>query len=330
MQRLYDFVHSHPKVAAWIFVISFASAIVGAAGHPQDIANWGDAFAFIGNDLGRWILVIVALAIMAVLALGRAKTSQPPKVRYRKPVKSQDPPTPPEYEYLVLREKVEAELVAVLDEGKALGPDALSSPEYGPYVQWRDKSADFVQTVFGATERQRFSEPYDPPPKTLPRNLEDHLKRLADLRDRPHTWQLQVNAEGLQKAAKQRRYRSPAEQIVNSSAHSSQQEQSEADSHPRDAIQTVLDQGAVIAEQVETMPKYRAVNEIKHWKREALRVLEEHAPDRIAFYQSDPPAPLSQEVWEKAQAMSSTTGYIPLKRDLERRLQRLDEIVRDL
>jgi hypothetical protein len=109
---------------------------------------------------------------------------------------------------------VQRELVAVIEDGKSLGPDIFRPPHYGPYMVWRDKTAAFVMTVFGPVERQRFSESYDPPPTTLARNLEDCQRRLADPRDRPHTWVLRVNAEGLCKAIEERRSLSVAEQIV--------------------------------------------------------------------------------------------------------------------
>ena len=108
----------------------------------------------------------------------------------------------------------EAELVAMIEEGRSLGPDLFRPPDYGPYVLWRDKCSGFIESVFGAVERQRFNEPYDPPPPSLARNLEDHMKRLGDLRDRPHTRTLQVNAEGLSKAAQERRFRSFEERVV--------------------------------------------------------------------------------------------------------------------
>lgn len=104
-----------------------------------------------------------------------------------------------------LEGRIEQELVAILDEGLALGPDAFRPPQFGPYSWWRDQATDFIETVFGATERQRFNEPYEPPPTTLARNVEDHVRRLRDLRDRRETWRLQVNAEGLRKAINERR-----------------------------------------------------------------------------------------------------------------------------
>jgi hypothetical protein len=128
-----------------------------------------------------------------------------------------------------LNEDVRRELVAAIDDGLALGPDAFQPPDYGPYVQWREHTTAFIETVFGAVERQLFLEPYDPPPTTLARNLEDRRKRLQDLRDRPGTWNLQVNAEGLRKATEARRLRSPAEQIVEATERSTRRDVTEVE-----------------------------------------------------------------------------------------------------
>jgi hypothetical protein len=121
-----------------------------------------------------------------------------------------------------LRERIDAglidaiqhELVAAIEDGKSLGPDAFRPPEYGPYKIWREKSGAYVETVFGSIEKQKFGEPIGEPATTLADNIDDHLKRLANLRDRPKTWDLKVNAEGARKAAKERRFYSVPHQIV--------------------------------------------------------------------------------------------------------------------
>lgn len=102
----------------------------------------------------------------------------------------------------------------MIEEGKALAPDALRSPNFGAYTIWRERGEAFVEAVFGRVERQRFDQAYDPPPMTTDRNLADRVKRLEDLRDRPHTWELQVDAEGLRGAMEDRRASLPEDRIV--------------------------------------------------------------------------------------------------------------------
>ena len=71
-----------------------------------------------------------------------------------------------------------------------------------------------MEAVFGPLERQRFRENYDPPPRDRREALEHRIRRLADLRDHPERWELQVDEAGLEAAAEARRARDEAEQIV--------------------------------------------------------------------------------------------------------------------
>jgi hypothetical protein len=50
-------------------------AIVGLAGLPNDLENWGAAFQAIGSELGRWLLVIVGLGVIAAVATSKARRS---------------------------------------------------------------------------------------------------------------------------------------------------------------------------------------------------------------------------------------------------------------
>ncbi len=70
-------------------------------------------------------------------------------------------------------------------------------------------------------ERQRFLEVGTH--SDLTGVVEAHVKRLADLRDRPETWELQVDREGFERAHRRRSYLSPGELIV--SGNEPQQEQ---------------------------------------------------------------------------------------------------------
>jgi hypothetical protein len=106
------------------------------------------------------------------------------------------------------------ELVATSDEGRALYVPFFQTPDYGPFEYWRERTAAFLETVFGPAERLRFLEFDDPPPSSREGELKHHLLRLADLRGRPDEWDLRVGVEGIRTAAQQRRFRTPGEQIV--------------------------------------------------------------------------------------------------------------------
>lgn len=136
------------------------------------------------------------------------------KLDVLKRIRRSEPRPTPEIERDPLIAAVQKELVATIDEGNALADNIFKAPNYGPYVLWRDKATGFIAQVFGPVERQRFNEAYPPDPTTLSRNLQDHLRRLADLRDRPQSWQLLVGMEGLRKAAAERRFRDPGDRIV--------------------------------------------------------------------------------------------------------------------
>ncbi len=109
---------------------------------------------------------------------------------------------------------VRDELVAIIDEGERLAPDAFRPVAYGPYILWRDKASVFIERTLGSVERQRFNAAFEPPPTTLDRNLRDHLRRLADIRDRPETWKLFVDRDEAEIAAHERRVLADWEGVV--------------------------------------------------------------------------------------------------------------------
>jgi hypothetical protein len=123
-------------------------------------------------------------------------------------------PPPADKRRVALHRAVRNELVAAIDDGNALRGNFFRSPHFGPLRIWQDKSRGFIETVFGSLERQRFDEDYDPTPETFAGSLDHRLRRLADLRDRPESWELRVGFDGLQRAGKTRRHRSQAERIV--------------------------------------------------------------------------------------------------------------------
>jgi hypothetical protein len=114
-----------------------------------------------------------------------------------------------------LEQQAQAELVETIDDWKAQMPTLVTSPTFGPFEVLRAKTIEFVESVFGAHERQRLgvARP-DRPAETLTHNLEDYVRTLEDLRDHPERWRLQVNRKGLRDAVDRRRARTAAERIL--------------------------------------------------------------------------------------------------------------------
>ena len=106
------------------------------------------------------------------------------------------------------------ELVAIIEHARKLVQGVSAEPGFASYDLWRQKSADFIEAVFGAVERQRFDDPYDPPGVGLARELDDRVRRLRNLRDRPETWDLRVAHCELHRAIDDRRWLSPADKIL--------------------------------------------------------------------------------------------------------------------
>ncbi len=69
VRRVQTFVRRHPTLDAAIFVLGLASMLIGASGHPGDVANWGDTFSFIGAECGRWVLTGVGFLFVGAVAL---------------------------------------------------------------------------------------------------------------------------------------------------------------------------------------------------------------------------------------------------------------------
>jgi len=104
-----------------------------------------------------------------------------------------------------LTRNVQNELVAIIDRGQALAGDVITEFQYGSYTLWSEKTAVFLDKVFAPAEAQRFRERPD---------LSGRLDRLADLRDRPKTWEITTDERGLRRAIADRRWLTPAERIV--------------------------------------------------------------------------------------------------------------------
>lgn len=100
------------------------------------------------------------------------------------------------------RASIEAELVAAIDEGEKLRGDEFSgNPSLAEFDAWRAPIVEFVERVFGEAEKQRLQEV-----KWNGYEVRDHIGGVLDwlraLRDRPDSWQVQVDGEELEAAIK--------------------------------------------------------------------------------------------------------------------------------
>ncbi len=100
---------------------------------------------------------------------------------------------------------IEAELVAMIDEGEGLRGDEFSgNPTLAEFGAWRGPIVDFVGAVFGATEKQRLLEV-----KWNGYEIRDHIAAVLDwlraLRDRPDSWRVPIGGEEVEAAIRARR-----------------------------------------------------------------------------------------------------------------------------
>jgi len=103
------------------------------------------------------------------------------------------------------RTTVEAELVTMIEEGKKLCEEEFTgTPSWHPYYQWRQELLEFIGTVFGDAERQRFIEV-----EVAGAKPRDHVTAVMEWlrarRDHPEGWALQVEGEQLAAAIGKRR-----------------------------------------------------------------------------------------------------------------------------
>jgi hypothetical protein len=94
LRRVHEYVQGHPRVSGGLTLAGLVTMLVGASGHAGDVAGWGDAFAAIGSDLGRWVLVALGfvLAVVPQLLQHMAPSARAPRgEKARLPTPAQDP-----------------------------------------------------------------------------------------------------------------------------------------------------------------------------------------------------------------------------------------------
>lgn len=103
------------------------------------------------------------------------------------------------------QEAIEAELVVAIEEGQKLrGNEFSGNPSLAEFDAWRSPIVDFIEKVFGKTEKQRLLEV-----KWNGYEVRDHMAGVLDwlraLRDRPDSWQMKIDGEELEAAIKELR-----------------------------------------------------------------------------------------------------------------------------
>lgn len=227
--RLYDWVQKRPVQFG---VLAAGASAVTAVLVPTDLAfPWNvlvaagaaalaaaavPAFAFVG-------FFLTAPARQRDAARAELTKKQAARLKKRPPAPSPAKPRlDPGQITRVLAERraerleaeIQDELVAIIDQGRALNKNAFDEVGYGPFKHWQEKTITFLETVLGPLESQRFTESYDPAPMAFSETVEHRLKRLAALRDRPQSWKPKVESHSLRRACEARRAVSEGELIV--------------------------------------------------------------------------------------------------------------------
>jgi hypothetical protein len=222
----------HRPVPYTVFGAAAGGAVAVAL--PTNLGLWVVPLAAAAAGLAAAAVPAAAFVCFWVMAPARQRDEarealdKKPRAKVRRAPPSA-PPKAPERSYLTgyriskaleegrakrLGDQIQDELVAIIDQGRTLSPNAFDEAGYGPFKLWNGKTDSFLSTVLGPLEAQRFREHYEPPPVLLSETVEYRLKRLADLRDRPGDWTPQVDAEGLRDACEVRRHVSQADLVV--------------------------------------------------------------------------------------------------------------------
>lgn len=73
MRRFNDYLRAHPSASGALSLAGLVTMLIGASGYPANIADWGEAFAAIGGELGRWVLAAVGFGLVVVPQLLQRK-----------------------------------------------------------------------------------------------------------------------------------------------------------------------------------------------------------------------------------------------------------------
>ena len=88
---------------------------------------------------------------------------------------------------------IETELVAVIDEWKALRPSEFEETANAPYSFLLRRTSEFLETILGRTEAQRFEDNGSEKPGTFNQLVDLRIRALSRLRDAPDQWRPRVD-----------------------------------------------------------------------------------------------------------------------------------------
>jgi hypothetical protein len=239
LERYEQFLGRHPRIALGAALSGSLFTFVGLAGVPSDLENWSAAFQAIGSELGRWLLVVVGLGVIAAVAISKRTLVQghPPRAPAGQrnlrekaptplPTQVRRPPQDPTQRQPASsgriygsgaiqqaifenarredRAAVEREFVTMIEEGKKLCEgEFVGDPPWLHYGHWRRGILDFVGSVLGAAERQRFLE-VEPAGSTPRDHIVPVMNWLRERRDNPESWTPELWGDDLAAAISKR------------------------------------------------------------------------------------------------------------------------------
>jgi hypothetical protein len=230
-------------IAAW-GIFATLLTVLSLPSVPDEIAKWGPVLSAVDSEPSRWLLPAIGWILLLLLAGGALGGWVRPKRRRghievgeirsrsisRGPVSVvSDRSDHSQREMLSggslrdaihelsrreAQQRIEEELVSLVDEWKLVRGDAFGEPDYGTFKLWADRTSEFIRRVFGETERQRFESDGPEVLSTLRQSADLRIRALERLRDHPEDWQIQADGQELEEAIASRRRLSPGDRIV--------------------------------------------------------------------------------------------------------------------
>lgn len=96
-----------------------------------------------------------------------------------------------------LKTAIEVELVALIDEWKALRPSEFEETANAPYSFLLGRTREFLETILGRAEAQRFEDNGSEKPRTFNQLVDLRIRALSLLRDSADRWHPRVDLDGL-------------------------------------------------------------------------------------------------------------------------------------
>ncbi len=160
-----------------LWIISFGAGLLGR-------------FLNGGYETGANILIFFGVVGLAIQIFQRRSTDEE-----NRPAADKD-----DAEAREPRDPIEAELVALIDEWRALRPSEFTDAAHAPYSFLFRRTSEFLETVFGRGEAQRFEDNGGEKPEIFNQKIDLRIRALCRLRDTPDRWHPLVDMAGLRRA----------------------------------------------------------------------------------------------------------------------------------